>query len=295
MKTKGTIGGLYVSTALLAIACITAAGAQGAKECQILDALPSSVYEFDMEYIPSSDVDGFGKTEMIEMSADWAFAYFRAGDAGDFDLNMRADSTVFFHSLGGLFPNQVAKVALDAGWALRLEDGYAVQVRAEPGIYSDFDHLSGDSLFYPFSFALIRAFDPSLSAMAGLEIRPEFNLPVMPLVGVVWAIDDDLTLDARCPCSKLNYCLAKDWNTYLALDWANTTYQVSGAVDRFTLNYLKAYWGVTYQLADQALVRAEVGAIFDRTAKYENSASDSKNEVDIERAYFVRLGMGAAF
>jgi hypothetical protein len=125
--------------------------------------------------------------------------------------------------------------------------------------------------------------------MAGLDIRPDFDLPVVPLFGVVWAINDDLKLDARCPRSKLTYCLARNWNTYLALDWENTTYEVSGDSNRMTMNYFKAYWGITCQLSNQALARAEVGTIFDRSAKFDNS------DVDIDRACFFRVGMGAAF
>lgn len=292
--TSGTVV-FFFGAALLAITCSMASAAQRTKECQILDALPQDVYEFDLEYIPSSEVDGFGKTDMIGMSADWAFAYFRFKDAGDIDLNLRAESTIFVHSLDGFFPSQVGKMALDAGWALRLDQGYAVQARAQPGLYSSFNTLSSDAFFCPFSLALIRAFDPSLSAMAGVEVRPDFDLPVMPLIGAVWAINDNLTLDARCPRSKLNYCLARNWNTYLAFDWVNMTYAVSGVVDRMTMNDLKAYWGISCQLSNQALLRAEVGTIFDRSVKYENSSLDVNQEADIERACFFRLGIGAAF
>jgi hypothetical protein len=295
MKTAGRIWIFSLSVALLTITCSMASAKQNAKECQILDALPESVYEFDFEYIPSSDVEDLGKTDIIGVNADWSFAYFRAGAVGDIDLNLRAASTIFHNSVNGVFPSQVAKVALDAGWALRFDKGFAFQMRAAPGVYSDFNNLSSDSLSYPFSVALIRAYDPGLSAMAGLEIRPDFNLPVMPLFGVVWTINDYLKLDARCPRSKLTFYPASGWNTYLALDWINTTYDVSGDADRMTMDYFKAYFGVAHQISNQALVRAEFGTIFERSAKYENLDSDRTWEVDIDRAFFFRLGMGAAF
>jgi hypothetical protein len=294
MKMAGGVWVIAFSAALLLVTCSMASARQRAKECQILDATPESVYEFDFEYIPRSDVENLGKTDIIGINADWSFYYYRAS-AGDIDLNLRANSAIFRNSVDGIFPSQVAEVALDAGWAVRLDKGYALQMRTEPGIYSDFVHLSGDAFFYPFSLSLIRAFDSSLSATAGLEIRPDFDLTVMPLFGAVWAINDDLKLDARCPRSRLTYYLARNWNTYLSLDWVNTTYDVSGDAHRMTLDYFKAYFGITHQMSNQALVRAEIGTIFDRSAKYETLDSDFKWQVDIDRACFVRLGMGAAF
>lgn len=50
---------------------------QQGKECQILDQTPEAVYEFDVAYVSLSDIKDIGKTDILEVNADWAFYYCR--------------------------------------------------------------------------------------------------------------------------------------------------------------------------------------------------------------------------
>lgn len=213
---------------------------------------------------------------------------------GDLDLNLRAKSTVFNTTLSGLFPSQVEKVALDAGWTMRVDKGLAVQLRAQPGIYSDLTSLSADSFSSPFSLSVVHTFDTALSGMAGLEIRSGFDLPVMPLIGIVWGINDDLTLDLRCPRSKFVYRFAKDWNTYLGLEWENTTYSLGGDNKDLTVNYVRNYLGIAHRMPNEMLIRGEIGTEFDRSVRFRGDPG-AISQVDMDRAAFLRVGVGAAF
>jgi hypothetical protein len=292
---KTTTGASVLFVCLLSVAALSSSafGKQRVKECQILDQTPEAVYEIDAGYVSSSDAQDLGKTDMMEFNADWAFYYCRT-DSGDVDLNLRAKNTVFSDTLQGLFPNQVAMIALDAGLAMRPEKGMAIQLRVKPGIYSDLSNLSGDSFSSPFSLSVIHTFDSSLSGMAGLEVRSGFNLPVVPLFGIVWAIDDYWTLDLRCPRSRLAYRVAKDWNTYLAFEWENTTYSLGKNNDDLTIDYLKTCFGVTHRLPNDMLVRGEIGSELERSIRFGGDPSPI-SQVELDRAVFTRVGIGAAF
>jgi hypothetical protein len=292
---KTTTGSSVFLVCLLSVAVLgsSAFGKQRVKDCQILDQTPEAVYECDAGFVSGSDVQDFGKIEVMEVNADWAFYYCRT-DVGDVDLNLRAKDTVFSDKLGGLLPREVAKIALDAGLAMRPEKGMAVQLRFQPGIYSDLSNLSGDSFSSPFSVSVIHTFDRSLSGMAGLEIRSGFDLPVIPLIGIVWAISDDWTLDLRCPRSKLAYSLAKDWNTYLAFEWENTTYSLGDHNNDLTIDYLKTCWGVTHRMPNEMLVRGEIGTELERSIRFGGDSSPI-SQVEVDRAVFLRAGIGAAF
>ncbi|MBN1557663.1 MAG: hypothetical protein JW951_05915 [Lentisphaerae bacterium] len=286
---------------LVLLAAITAAGAEWPRDtgsrpyCQILDNPGDPLYRFRLGYVSESGVEDAGDTSLIEIEADWEFAYFRNILRGDVDCDLNLEMVFFMDAADIELPSQVAVLALDAGWAVRSRGGAALALRMQPGIYSDLEGFSGDVFSIPFSAALIHAFNPSLSGMLGVSVRPDFDRTLLPLVGVVWEVNDQLRLDARLPESRLEWYMTPDWSTHLGLDWRNMSYALDDSRDVLTLEDFRLAWGVTHRTADQLEVSAEVGTLFERSVTFDDVPPKEPDTFDMDSDLFVRFALGGPF
>lgn len=290
--------GMSVLLASSAIAA-TLSWEQSMEYCQILDTPPVSVCQVGLRFAPESRFEGYGQSAFLELEADWEFAYFKNVVLGDIDLNFKLRSILLLDSAELQLPDQVAKIALDAGWTWRKENGIALQLRTTPGIYSDLEEIDTDILFTPFSCSLIRAFNPKLSGIVGFELRPGFEREIMPVIGIEWEINDFLRLAAGLPESRFVCSITEDWSTHLGFNWQNTSFRLreKGDYDRdlITIEDFRAYWGLTHKISDQLMFTGELGYVFDRSVEFKDPAEGLASDVDIERAMFMRFALGVPF
>ena len=263
--------------------------------CQILDDTSDPLYRVRLGYVSESRFENSGKSASLELDADWEVAYFRDVLWGNLDMSLRLDTLMFLDSADINLPDLVTAAAFDAGWTFRSGGALGVQARVMPGVYSDLESLDGEAVAMPFSLAAIHAFNPSLSGMLGAEIRPGFERSVMPLVGVVWEIADNLRLDARLPESRFEYFITPDWSTYLGFAWRNTTFDLDDEHDAITVEDFEFGGGVTLRASDQVDFIAELGTRFSRSVEYDKVARNEESEIDVENAVFVRVGLGGPF
>lgn len=264
--------------------------------CQILDKPLEHLYEIGVSYVPDSRFEGYGKSDVLELDADWAFGYIKDFGGGEMDFSLFVQDIMFLDSADLNLPSQVGKVVLDSGFTLRNPSGTAVQIRLLPGLYADLDRIDTDSFYVPVSFALIRAFRPDLSGRAGLDIRPGFRRLFMPIVGLAWKISDGVRLDAGLPQTKLQWAIAENLETYLALEWENTSFDLGRADhtgdDRLTIDDISAYWGMQYRVSDSLQFKGEIGNVFNRSVEFDQ---DPDSKIDVQSALFVRFAVGAPF
>jgi hypothetical protein len=267
--------------------------------CQILDHVARPIYEFRLTVIPESGFAGYGDSGFLEIAADWDVAYFRGVALGDVEMNLRSKLTLLTDSARLELPDQVAMVAADIAWTGRYEGGYGVQARVKPGIYSDIEELGLDALAFPFSGTFIYAFDPAVSGMIGLEIRPGFERLVMPILGVAWEIRSDLRLEAGLPRTRLQYYAAQGWSTHLGFDWENVSYELreKGSFDRkqMTLEDYRLYWGLTRRVSDQMQLTFELGRAFERSVEFEAPPPGQPGDIAVDEAVYLKAALGGPF
>lgn len=295
------LGPVMVATAasLLFSACHSTATTwpeeRGIPYCQILDDLSDPAYEFGVGYLPRQDFENEEGSGMLEMDARWHVRYFRNILYGDIDCVLEARSIAFIHSPEVDLPSQVAQIGADIGWTHRFPDGLSFQLRAMPGIYSDLEELGSDMFFFPFSWAVIRAFSPDLSGEVGLDIRPRFDREIMPRIGLAWEPTDDWRVDARLPESSLTWFVTPDWSTRLLFKWMNTTYAIADDRDLLTLEDFRLGWEVTYRLPEQIQLSAQLGYVFGRDIVFDNTEPKEPSVVDIDSGTFLRFALGGPF
>jgi len=267
--------------------------------CQILDNPDKPIYDISVCHIPEARIGSYGDSSVVEIEIDWYFAQLMDIGYGDIDLNMVLDLTLWGHSAGIQMPDQLLEFALVAGWTWRYDSGMGFQVRTMPGVYSDMEEFSSEMFYMPWSFAVVHAFDPSLSGIIGAQIRPSFNRVVLPLIGAEWQVNDAWRVKVQVPESRVTWYAAPDWSVYLGLDWQDTTYSLreKGTFDReeLTLEDWRVYVGSTYRLTDQIELSADIGSVFDRNIEFEDDSDSFDGEIDISSEMFLRFGIIGPF
>jgi len=294
---------LMLSALIAAVASVVSAQVrpEGGPDaaCQILDNPVKPIYRIGVSHVPASRFSGYGESSMVEIEADWYFAQLMDIGYGDVDLNMELDLILWGHSAGLHMPDQLLELALDAGWTWRYANGMGFQIRAMPGIYSDMEELSSEMFYMPFSFAVVHAFDPALSGIAGAVVRPSFNRVVMPMIGVEWEVSDAWRVQARIPESRVTWFADPCFSVHLGMEWRNTTFALRerGRFDReeISLEDYRAYIGAAYRYSDQLELTGDIGTIFGRNVEFEDDAHAFDGEIDISSDMFVRLGIVGPF
>ena len=149
-----------------------------------------------MGYVANADVANGGSISLFETDGYWTFAYFTDILRADIDCNLVLESKAISGSGGINLPDHVLQLAADIGATWRYVDGATLSVRAMPGFYADLEELSSDGFSVPFSLVYSEPFTPTLSGVIGAQVRPGFDLVLMPHVGVVWSLSDRVQL--RC-------------------------------------------------------------------------------------------------
>jgi hypothetical protein len=258
--------------------------------CQILDKIVPT-YSLSLSYLPNSDFEGAGDTDMIEMRAAWEFAYFRNVLGGDMDLHAEFEDTVFPSGAGVNMPSQAGIVALDAGWTWRYANGVSLQTRLAPGFYTDMDESGSDAFSMPVSVMVIRSFNRHISGLAGLEYRADFDTVVIPIFGIEWEISEMFRVEARIPESRLVCYMNPDWTAYGTFAWRNTSFMLEDSREMMTLEDFRTTFGLSYRLSDTFMLAGELGRAFNRSVEFDEGG----RETDIDRTLFLRVGISGPF
>lgn len=266
----------------------------------ILDKAPKPAYEFSVAYSPAGDFGSYGDSAMMEVNGDWAVGYFWDVLQGDIDVNARLRGLVFMDEAGALnLPSQLAQIALNAGWTWRFANQTAFLLRAYPGIYSDLEEADINIFYMPMSAAFVSSLGNGLSGILGMEARPGFDRPVMPIIGITWQPDPSLRIEAGVPESRCTYIFNDILSGHLGLDWRSTTFSVKDSNDigrdRITIEDIHVYGGVEAKTSTQISFVADAGAIASRRVKSDAEEAGVEDSVKGDVVPFIRLGMKGTF
>ncbi len=269
---------------------LPAAALSDAPYCQILDRTDEPVWHMRAGYVHDGKVERFGRMSMLELSAGSGIFYARTV-AGEFDLRADVDATTFLKRGDISLPDQVAAIRLDLDYVARLDDGYALRLGFAPGVYSQITHLRSDHLHYPFRIHGIRAFEPDVSIMAGLDFFPRYDRLIEPRAGVRWNISDFLLLDAFYPNSEIVFRPTPDWAIRTGVEFnrkSEFALKSDDDRDRLEMTDTRIYLGVDRLLYHDIALLFRIGRVVDRSVDFRRFTPSR----DIEDALFIQIGIG---
>lgn len=264
-----------------------------------LDTAKVSDQWLRVAYDFNADMENTGKgTAIFELDSHFGICDWYNVLEGDVVFSIDPSLRILTDDCGtSLIPNALVSLPLDFKWTWRYVNGWSFQLGAAPGIYSDVDAI-GDlwgALSIPFSGCFYYAFSPTFSGRFGVEIRPDWDMVAMPLVGIAWAPNDTFVMELGVPRTmcRLDF---ESFDIFAKGEWRSLTYAMSGddnKPDSFTLEDIAISGGVGMHLSDESRLSIEAGMLVNRSMSYERNGKDG--ECDMDSAPFFALTFGSNF
>ncbi len=271
---------------------------QNVQTCQILDGSAQPTFRIGFDYVADADVEGFGETGLAAWDARWEAGYFHDVLMGDIDIGIMGRYRMLTDSAGMQLPDQLAVLAADVGWTWRYVNATALQLRAQPGVYSDMERIDFNAVHVPFSAAGVFRLLDSLSAIAGVSVRLGFERVFMPICGFAWEPIPEVRVAAMLPESRVDVHWTRDWSTHARLAWESESYRLDEKGDfdreRITLEDYRGALGATRRITDEMYVVGEAGMSFERTIEFQHSDGLAR-QADIDPAVFLRIAVAGPF
>ena len=107
-----------------------------------------------------------------------------------------------------------------------LFNSWLVRVEADPGFYDNGRDIGFRDFNVPFQIGGSYIASETVQWALGLEVDINRQIPVIPAVGVRWALNDQWVLDAILPTPRLEYEWSKSLTLYLGGDVDDGTYRM---------------------------------------------------------------------
>ncbi|MDA1043653.1 MAG: DUF6268 family outer membrane beta-barrel protein [Verrucomicrobia bacterium] len=261
-----------------------------------LDAWPENQSEFGLKVIPITKLEKqLGDTYQVELDTRWK--YFRSNNfqQGVLDADAIFNLVHFGDDANVDLPEQLVQLYTEITAVWRYTGDYAVQVGMRPGLYSALDAVGSDGLNLPFSGYFHRRISPELSGTIGAEIRPRFELGIMPYLGLDWARNDSMMIRAGIPESRVDVVVSETLDAFASLEWYNTSYTLDDgdllSRDSITLDYIELALGGSLDLGNGFSIGAELGSRFNRSLQFNEFGPAGDNHVDVDPSAFGRVSL----
>ena len=251
---------------------------------------------FSLMYVPGAGTDrNAEEVSLIELDSRYNLAQWRNLLLGDLNVNLRFKSLLFLDDAElAIMPTGLIELPLQADWTWRYLNGLSFQIGARPGLYADAEAL-GDGLSLPFHTAFYYAVNPQLSWLLGAEVRPGWNLPLMPLVGLGWEPAETFRLILALPTSTALLQLGPI-GLFGTAGWRNTSYGMSGEEgdpDLLTVEDIQLGGGLQIAFSERFNLRIEGGLLVNRSLVAENDAGE--DTLDLDNTTYFRATFGGSF
>jgi hypothetical protein len=124
-----------------------------------------------------------------------------------------------------------------------------------PGLYSDFEQISGDDFNAPFIGGVGYTVNPDLQVFFSASVDPRRDIPVVGGPGVRWRFAEQWTLSLLLPRPQIQYRPSADWTFNIGAELLGGAYHLNPSYGRD--NGLPA---MDDQMATYREIRTGVGA-----------------------------------
>jgi hypothetical protein len=168
-------------------------------------------------------------------------------------------------------------------WMKQHSDRLNFMIGVTPGVASDFEATKNAFRIFGFGAAKYQ-WTPTTELMLGVAYLDRDDIPILPMVGLVWTPNEDTRLELALPRPRLARRLCwngawagpEDW-VYLAGELGGGTYAVrrsAGFDDEMTLRDFRLILGIERKSKQGFSGRAEIGYVFGRKIEFKRDATD---------------------
>jgi len=185
---------------------------------------------------------------------------------------------------GPIFPEmppQTYSAWLDVSWHPQVTPWFGASLAVRPGVYSDFEHVTSDSVRIKGSGLAIFTLSSRWQIVAGAVYLDRNKVKILPAGGFVWTPTDDVRWELIFPQPKLAQRLVTYGNTnvwwYVGAEYGGDSWTVEseavlpGVRDQVDYNDIRVYVGLEWKPVEGCTGIAgqlEIGYVFDRELVY---------------------------
>jgi hypothetical protein len=240
-------------------------------------------FDLDSDYTFGSSIQKFSD---LGLQAVYHYEIEVLRDFALFDkyyLQFGLDSERFlFSRSNNLFPYAMTSVAAEAALSYWDGDEFFPLLKIQPGIYYTRNYITKDSFDIPVRLALGLKVQKDIHLVLGFSADRFQQIPIFPVAGFNWKINDKLNLRAVFPEPRFSYTPNDSVEFYLDGQYAGGTYRNGPTIDSRTDNALLEYTeirigtGVSYTAAKGVSIEATAGWTFQREFNYFRNGPDFK-------------------
>ncbi len=260
------------------------------RECPILDTPYRTLSGLEIGYIftAPTDAPGWGEISVSEVDA-WVRCLDIENDSGgEFEICGQMNVLTLQLTEGSeIYP--LMRAGFNFQWNQRFVNGFGMELNATPGLYSVVDQVDGESFSVPFGLTGIMAFSGDSAVYAGVNVYPNFQQTVDPVLGFRWSDRDDVVVQIGYPETRVEYSPSREFRLITGAQMALWPDYSMGDDARERIQYSegRGFGRVEFGVTEFTMLSIEGGYAFERTISFASSSDD----VEVEGAPYVRFGI----
>jgi hypothetical protein len=238
-------------------------------------------------------------------STEFAVSYveaFGGGERWDWLAGANWRRHQFDLPAGAPLPDSAQAATAVVGVHWRIDDHWRARLEVQPGVYSDFDNVTGSDVNAPVLVEAAYRFHDQLEIGVQLNLDAFRESPVIGSVGVSWRIDDRWLLSLWIPRPQLEFAIDDRWTAFAGASLAGGSFRVAEdfgqatgrpGLDDALVDYreIRAGAGVRLTMRDRLTIELAGGWLLGRRFEFhrEDLTADS------EGAPYIQFSLGAAW
>ena len=196
-------------------------------------------------------------------------------------------------------PPRIYDAYLDTAWKPQITPFLSADLGVRVGVYSDFDHVTTDSVRIMGRGLLVMALTPTMQIAGGVVYYDRLKTKLLPAGGVIWVPNQDVRFEILFPKPKLSKRLSTvgttEWWGYVGGEYGGGSWTVelndgmgfSGS-DRIDFNDIRIGLGLEWRCHAGMRGWIEAGYVFEREVIYQ---TNNNLNFDPNDTYMVRGGI----
>lgn len=254
-----------------------------------------------------------------ELSFEYTYLYGKHTDPFDLEINRAELSSTFafpmFYNIetpllvtpgfafnwlegpgvaGADLPPRLYDAYLDFAWYPRCYQWLGGELGFRTGVWSDFDHVSSDSIRFLGRGLASVALSPNLDILFGAVYLDRLDVKILPAGGVYWRPTPEWDVYAVFPNPKIRRFITaignSKWYGYMAGEYGGGSWTVERSVgdDRIDINDIRVIGGVEWETQTFIRGHVEMGYVFDREVVYNSGAPPT---LSLDDTFMIRAGV----
>ncbi len=194
-------------------------------------------------------------------------------------------------------PPRLYDSSVEFRWLRRVRPRLAAVVAVEPGVHGDLDVNDSDTFRILGKGLGIYDWSTTTQIVLGVVYLDRYDLPVLPVGGVIWKPDDTWRYDLVAPYPKIARRLFLPTGPSPVEYWAYIGGELGGGIwaisrasgtrDILTAWDYRILWGVERKMPAGSVSRVEIGYVFGRTFDFSSPTPDYRPDDTL----MLRVGM----